>query len=71
MTLGRPSLIPESHVRVGRPSNIRPPPVTSPDGPMNPSVAEASLDFYNITMCVSEPPHEKNAGEANNVDHYT
>lgn len=60
MTLGRPSLIPETHVRVDRPREIPPPSVPSPFGPLDVSLADASLEFYNATMyVVNRAPYKK------------
>lgn len=48
-------MIPETHVRVDRPREIPPPSVPSPFGPLDLSLAEASLEFYNATMYVVNP----------------
>lgn len=54
MTLGRPTSIPETHLRVDLPRNmsgILPAPVEPTDSWYD----NISLDFYNSTMCVAAP----------------
>lgn len=50
MTLGRPPLIPETHIRIDLPSKIPVPLFSSPERPMDLSISDASIDFYNVNM---------------------
>ena len=50
MTLGRPPLIPETHIRVDIPSKIPAPPFLSPGRTMGTSISDASIEFYNVNM---------------------
>lgn len=50
MTLGRPPLIPETHIRIAMPSKIPVPRLSSQEYPMDTSISDASIDFYNVNM---------------------